>query len=57
MVKEILAWIQDHNWTNIVIGGDFNTVPYSSAIRRMNRRYTESTSSFTQMSSVPLAHK
>lgn len=41
MAKEIMSWVANHRWPNVIIGGDFNTVPYSTAIRRMNRHYTD----------------
>ena len=40
-VSEILAWIQSRQYARVIIGGDFNTVPFSTAIRRMGSQYDD----------------
>ncbi|MFH1932633.1 MAG: endonuclease/exonuclease/phosphatase family protein [Pseudomonadota bacterium] len=40
-VSEIMAWIQSRQYARVIIGGDFNTVPFSTAIRRMGSQYDD----------------
>ena len=40
-VDEILSWISLQPYKNIIIAGDFNTVPSSKAIRNMGKKYDD----------------
>jgi endonuclease/exonuclease/phosphatase family metal-dependent hydrolase len=40
-VDKILAWLETQEYDHIIIGGDFNTVPFSKAIRKMGRVYDD----------------
>ena len=40
-VKGLLAWISTHSYEDIIIAGDFNTVPFSKTIRTINGRFKD----------------
>jgi len=40
-VEELLSWISSQRYENVIIGGDFNTVPFSTAVRKMDGRYKD----------------
>ena len=40
-VEELLSWVSAQNYEKIIIGGDFNTVPFSTAVRKMNGRFKD----------------
>ena len=40
-VKEVLALLASRPPEEVIIGGDFNTVPFSTAIRAMGRHYND----------------
>jgi endonuclease/exonuclease/phosphatase family metal-dependent hydrolase len=40
-VDELIAWLNKSKSNNIIIGGDFNTVPFSKAIRKMNQAFDD----------------
>jgi len=40
-VGEILSWISLQPYKNIIIAGDFNTIPFSKAIRKMGKIYDD----------------
>lgn len=40
-VEELVRWLGTLKADRILIGGDFNTVPFSKAIRRMNRDFDD----------------
>ena len=40
-VKELLAWISAHSYEDIIIAGDFNTVPFSKTIRTINGSFKD----------------
>ena len=40
-VNEFLMWVKSHRCERVIIGGDFNTVPFSTAIRKMGKRYDD----------------
>lgn len=40
-VAELIAWLDKSKSNNIIIGGDFNTVPFSRAIRKMNQAFDD----------------
>jgi endonuclease/exonuclease/phosphatase (EEP) superfamily protein YafD len=41
-VIELIPWIQNKGYKNVVVGGDFNTIPHSTAIREMSKKYDDS---------------
>jgi len=41
MVAEIVEWVSEWSTNPVVIGGDFNTVPQSTALRAMRRVYRD----------------
>jgi endonuclease/exonuclease/phosphatase family metal-dependent hydrolase len=40
-VNELLDWISIHSYEDIIIAGDFNTVPFSKTIRIINGRFKD----------------
>ncbi|MEE8429753.1 MAG: endonuclease/exonuclease/phosphatase family protein [Candidatus Desulfatibia sp.] len=40
-VAELIAWLSESKSNNVIIGGDFNTVPFSKAIRKMNQAFDD----------------
>lgn len=40
-VDELIAWLDKSKSNNTIIGGDFNTVPFSRAIRKMNQAFDD----------------
>lgn len=40
-VDELIAWLNKSKSSNIIIGGDFNTVPFSRAIRKMGQAFDD----------------
>jgi endonuclease/exonuclease/phosphatase family metal-dependent hydrolase len=40
-VKKLLAWISIHSYKDIIIAGDFNTVPFSKTIRTINGKFKD----------------
>ena len=57
-VDELLTWLKSRNFERVIIGGDFNTVPFSTAIRKISRIYNDAlwptagyfTGSYTKLS-------
>jgi endonuclease/exonuclease/phosphatase family metal-dependent hydrolase len=57
-VDELLTWLKSRNFERVIIGGDFNTVPFSTAIRKIGRIYNDAlwpttgylTGSYTKLS-------
>jgi endonuclease/exonuclease/phosphatase (EEP) superfamily protein YafD len=41
-VEHLLSWLASKNVKRVIIGGDFNTFPFSKAIREMSRNYDDS---------------
>ncbi len=41
-VNELIVWIESKGYRRVIVGGDFNTIPFSSAIREMSRKYDDS---------------
>jgi len=40
-VDELIVWLEERKPGKIIIGGDFNTVPLSKAIRKMNQAFDD----------------
>lgn len=40
-VKEVLTWISTHSYEDIIIAGDFNSVPLSKTIRTINSSFKD----------------
>lgn len=40
-VDELIAWLDKIKSNNVIIGGDFNTVPFSKAIRKMGQAFDD----------------
>jgi len=40
-VNSLLSWVSSHKSDLVIIGGDFNTVPFSKAIRKMGKVYDD----------------
>jgi endonuclease/exonuclease/phosphatase family metal-dependent hydrolase len=40
-VEKLLSWLSTQDYRNVIIGGDFNTVPFSRAIRRMEAKFKD----------------
>jgi endonuclease/exonuclease/phosphatase family metal-dependent hydrolase len=40
-VNELIAWIQGKKYPMVIIGGDFNTIPFSKGIRAMNNAFDD----------------
>jgi len=40
-VEEVLAWLEMQEYEHVIIAGDFNTVPFSKAIRKMGKVYDD----------------
>lgn len=41
-VNELIPWLKNKGYKNVVVGGDFNTIPFSTAIREMSNEYEDS---------------
>ena len=46
-VDELLAWVSTRPHKDVIIGGDFNTVPFSKSIRAMGKVYKDAMQSST----------
>ena len=40
-IDELLSWLSSRESEHVIIGGDFNTVPFSKAIRKMGKIYDD----------------
>ena len=40
-VDSLLSWMSSREFQHVIIGGDFNTVPFSKAIRKMGKKYKD----------------
>jgi endonuclease/exonuclease/phosphatase family metal-dependent hydrolase len=41
-VNQLIPWLKNKGYENIIVGGDFNTIPFSRAIREMSSEYEDS---------------
>ena len=40
-IDELLSWLSSHKSDHVIIAGDFNTIPFSKAIRKMGKIYDD----------------